>query len=377
MPNCKSWARSGFFSRVFVTLLLAVPLTTAHAQTQPQGTLEIYLIDVEGGGATLFVSPAGQSLLIDTGNGGQNAVRDAGRIIAAMQDAGVAEIDHLITTHWHGDHYGAMPELASQVPVRRFIDHGPSVESNARVAGFLNTTYRALYQGAEHTVVTPGDRISLAGIDITVLASAKRVINRSLPGGGGPNRYCADFVSQAQDNGENAQSVGVLVRFGEFRVLHLGDLTVNTEFELMCPNNPIGTVDLFVVSHHGQPISNAEVLVHAIEARVAVMNNGTRKGGQPEAMRVLYSAPGLEDLWQLHFSQLSGQEYTVPGLFIANPIDEVQDAMPIAPMPNRRGPEVPPRPAHDGEAYWIKVSGDAEGSFTVTNSRNGFTKEYH
>ena len=360
-----------------MTLLLAVPLTTAHAQTQPQGTLEIYLIDVEGGGATLFVSPAGQSLLIDTGNGGQNAVRDAGRIIAAMQDAGVAEIDHLITTHWHGDHYGAMPELASQVPVRRFIDHGPSVESNARVAGFLNTTYRALYQGAEHTVVTPGDRISLAGIDITVLASAKRVINRSLPGGGGPNRYCADFVSQAQDNGENAQSVGVLVRFGEFRVLHLGDLTVNTEFELMCPNNPIGTVDLFVVSHHGQPISNAEVLVHAIEARVAVMNNGTRKGGQPEAMRVLYSAPGLEDLWQLHFSQLSGQEYTVPGLFIANPIDEVQDAMPIAPMPNRRGPEVPPRPAHDGEAYWIKVSGDAEGSFTVTNSRNGFTKEYH
>ena len=377
MPNCKSWARSGFFSRVFVTLLLAVPLTTAHAQTQPQGTLEIYLIDVEGGGATLFVSPAGQSLLIDTGNGGQNAVQDAGRIIAAMQDAGVAEIDHLITTHWHGDHYGAMPELASQVPVRRFIDHGPSVESNARVAGFLNTTYRALYQGAEHTVVTPGDRISLAGIDITVLASAKRVINRSLPGGGGPNRYCADFVSQAQDNGENAQSVGVLVRFGEFRVLHLGDLTVNTEFELMCPNNPIGTVDLFVVSHHGQPISNAEVLVHAIEARVAVMNNGTRKGGQPEAMRVLFSAPGLEDLWQLHFSQLSGQEYTVPGLFIANPIDEVQDAMPIAPMPNRRGPEVPPRPAHDGEAYWIKVSGDAEGSFTVTNSRNGFTKEYH
>ena len=144
----------------------------------------------------------------------------------------------------------------------------------------------------------------------------------------------------------------------------------------MCPNNPIGAVDLFVVSHHGQPISNAEVLVHAIEARVAVMNNGTRKGGQPEAMRVLYSAPGLEDLWQLHFSQLSGQEYTVPGLFIANPIDEMQDAMPIAPMPNRRGPGVPPRPAHDGEAYWIKVSGDADGSFTVTNSRNGFTKEY-
>ena len=353
MPNRKPWAHSEFFSAVLLTLLLAVSLATVQAQE----TLEIYLIDVEGGGATLFVSPAGESLLIDTGNGGENAVRDARRIMDAMEDAGVADIDHLITTHWHGDHYGAMQELASQVAVRSFIDHGPSVESNASVAEFLNTTYRALYQGAEHTVVTPGDRIALADIDITVLASAKRVIDRPLPDGGGPNRYCADFVSQAEDNGENAQSVGILARFGEFRVLHLGDLTVNTEFELMCPNNPIGTVDLFVVSHHGQPISNAEVLVHAVEARVAVMNNGTRKGGQPEAMRVLYSAPGLEDLWQLHFSQLSGQEYTVPGLFIANPVDEMQDSMPIAPMSSPlRGPGVPPRPAHDGEAYWKRRS---------------------
>ena len=214
-----------------LTLLLAVSLATVQAQE----TLEIYLIDVEGGGATLFVSPAGESLLIDTGNGGQNAVRDARRIMDAMEDAGVADIDHLITTHWHGDHYGAMQELASQVAVRSFIDHGPSVESNASVAEFLNTTYRALYQGAEHTVVTPGDRIALADIDITVLASAKRVIDRPLPGGGGPNRYCADFVSQAEDNGENAQSVGILARFGEFRVLHLGDLTVNTEFESHVP----------------------------------------------------------------------------------------------------------------------------------------------
>ena len=325
MPNREPSAYSRFFSTVLLTLFLGVPLTTAQAQE----TLDIYFIDVEGGGATLLVSPAGESLLIDTGNGGQSAVRDARRIMDAMQDAGVAEIDHLVTTHWHGDHYGAMQELASQVPVRHFIDHGPSVESSARVAEFLNTTYRALYQAAEHTVVAPGDRIALAGIDITVLASAKRVIGRPLPGGGGPNRYCSDFVPQNEDNGENAQSVGIFAQFGGFRVLHLGDLTANTEFELMCPNNPIGTVDLFVVSHHGQPISNAEVLVHAIEARVAIMNNGTRKGGQPEAMQVLYSAPGLEDLWQLHFSQLSGQEYTVPGLFIANPVDEEQSAIPL------------------------------------------------
>ena len=373
MPKRASSARSYFFSAVLFTVFLGVPLATAQAQE----TLEIYFIDVEGGGATLFVSPSGESLLIDTGNGGQNAARDAGRIMDAMQDADVADIDHLITTHWHGDHYGAMQELAGKLSVRHFIDHGPSVESSAAATDFLSTTYPELYRGIARTVIAPGDRVALAGVSVTVLASGKRVIDRALPSGGAPNPYCADFVPQAEDNGENAQSVGVLARFGEFRVLHLGDLTVNTEFELMCPANPIGTVDLFVVSHHGQPISNAEVLVHAIESRVAIMNNGTRKGGQPEAMRVLHTAPGLEDLWQLHFSQLSGQEYTVPGLFIANPIDEEQTAMPIAPLANPRGAGVPPpRPAHNGEAYWIKVSGSADGSFTVTNSRNGFTKVY-
>ncbi len=380
MLNCQSWAHSGSFSAVrptlSSTLLLTLFLAVPPAAIEAQETLDIYFIDVEGGGATLFVSPTGETLLIDTGNGGQNAARDMGRIMDAMQDASVTEIDHLITTHWHGDHYGAMQELSSRVPVRHFIDHGPSVESVARVTEFLDTTYRTLYEAAEHTVVTPGDRIALAGIDITVLASAKQVIDRPLLGGGGPNPYCADFVPQNEDNGENAQSVGILAQFGGSRVLHLGDLTVNTEFELMCPNNPIGTVDLFVVSHHGQPISNAEVLVHAIEARVAIMNNGTRKGGQPDAMRVLYSAPGLEDLWQLHFSQLSGQEYTVPGLVIANAVDEEQSSMPIAPLIPRRGAGGPPRPVHNGEAHWIKVSGDADGSFTVTNSRNEFTKEY-
>jgi len=339
-----------------------------------QQALGIYLIDVEGGGATLFVSPTGESLLVDTGNGGAAAGRDAGRIIDAMRDAGVSRIDHLITTHWHGDHYGSMEELAGRVPIAQFIDHGPSVESNAGLDRFLGETYPALYAGAVHTVVSPGDRIPMRGVDVTVVAAGKRVIDRALPGAGQPNPYCGSFVPQAEDNGENAQSVGILMQLGSFRVLHLGDLTANTEFELMCPNNPIGTVDLWVVSHHGQPISNAQVLVHAIEARVAIMNNGTRKGGQPEAMSIIHSAPGLEDLWQLHFSQLSGQEYTVPGVFIANGVDEPDEAMPIAPL--TAGAGTPPRPVHDGEAHWIKVSAEASGTFTVTNARNGFSKTY-
>jgi hypothetical protein len=157
----------------------------------------------------------------------------------------------------------------------------------------------------------------------------------------------------------------------------MGDLTWNKEHDLMCPSNRLGTVDLFIVSHHGQPISNSEVLVHALQPRVAILNNGTRKGGQPDAMKVLFSSPRLEDLWQIHFSLLSGQEYTVPGLFIANGVDEQPAAMPIAaaaaPAP---GPGAAPPPAHNGAAYWIKVSAKEDGSFTVTNARNGFSKTY-
>jgi hypothetical protein len=167
------------------------------------------------------------------------------------------------------------------------------------------------------------------------------------------------------------------VRFGSFRLVHLGDLTANEEFELMCPNNPLGTVDLFMVSHHGQAISNTEVLVHALAPRAAIMNNGTRKGGQPDAMKVLFSTPGLEDLWQVHFSQLSGQEHTVPGLFIANTVDQQGAAMPVAPFtPPPSGTQAPPAPVHNGQSYWIKVSARADGTFTVTNARNGYSKTY-
>ncbi len=152
-------------------------------------------------------------------------------------------------------------------------------------------------------------------------------------------------------------SVGSLVTFGKFRAVHLGDLTWNKEFDLMCPNNRIGTVDVLLGLHHGQAISNSEVLVHALRPRVAIMNNGTRKGGQPDVMKMLHSSPGLEDLWQMHFSLLSGQEYTVPGMFIANTLDEPPAAMPVAPMPAPPpGPGAPPPPAHNGTAYWIKVS---------------------
>ena len=357
-------------------IIVVLVLFTAVAAFAASKTLDIYVIDVEGGNATLFVSPSGESLLIDTGNIGPAAPRDAGRIMAALKDAGVQQIDHLIITHWHGDHFGGLAELASHVTIKEFIDHGPNVQPAEAPDNFLKDVYPKLYAKAKHIVAKPGDKIAFAGVDTRVVASAGNVINPPMPGAGKPNPACANFKA-GDNNAEDPQSVGTYFTFGKFRTVHLGDITRNKEFELMCPVTRIAPVDLFLGLHHGQASSNSEVMVHALHPRVAIMNNGTRKGGEPDTMKSVFTSPGLEDLWQIHFSQLSGQEYTVPGMFIANTIDEPLSAMPInpiqAPAP---GPGTPPAPVHNGTAYWIKVSAQQDGTFTVTNTRNGFSKTY-
>jgi len=356
--------------------VLAIAASAALAQTQTSRTLDIYVVDVEGGNATLFVSPSRESLLIDTGNAGAAAPRDASRIMEAIQDAGLRQIDRLITTHWHGDHFGGLAELASKVTIREFIDHGPNVQPGELADGFLRNTYPQLYAKAKHTVVKAGDTIAMAGLDVRVVTSAGETIKGSLPGAGMPNPYCAGF-KPGDTNAEDPQSVGTYIKFGKFRTVHLGDLTKNKEFDLVCPDNRIGTVDVLLGLHHGVATSNSEALVHSLHPRVAIMNNGTRKGGDPEVMTTLHSSPGLEDVWQIHFSLLSGQEYTVPGLFIANTIDDQPSTMPIAPMPAPPpGPGAPPAPVHNGKSYWIKLSARQDGSFTVTNARNGFSKTY-
>ncbi len=360
----------------FAALLTPAGLSPATAQTRT--TLDIYVVDVEGGNATLFVAPSGASVLIDTGNvAPEAAIRDAERIMAAARDAHLTQIDHLITTHWHGDHFGGMAEVAKRILIREYIDHGPNIQPVAAFDEFFAKTYPALYGAAKHTVVKPGDTVAVAGLDWRIVTAAGAVQKTSLPGAGAANASCADFKPQPVDTTENAQSVGSIITFGKFRVAHLGDLTWNKEFDLMCPNNPIGTVDLFVVSHHGLGVSNSPALVHGLRPRVAIVNNGTRKGAVTETMKTLFSSPGLEDVWQIHFSQLSGQEYTVPGMFIANGIDEPLTAMPIQPIAAPPpGPGTPPPPAHNGPAYWIKVQAQQDGAFTVTNARNGFAKTY-
>jgi beta-lactamase superfamily II metal-dependent hydrolase len=359
----------------------ATILVLAFMGPQAQQALNIYVMDVEGGNATLVVAPSGESLLFDTGNAGAAAVRDADRIMAAAKDAGITQIDHLVTTHYHADHVGGLPELAMRIPIRNFIDHGPNVQPGANIDPILKR-YAELYAKAKHTVVKPGDKIPITGLDVRIVSAANETIKAALPGAGKPNPYCATFKphtlnpvsGQPVGNTEDEQSVGSHMTFGRFRFVYLGDLTWNKEFDLMCPSNRIGTADLFLASRHGQPSSNSQALVHAIQPRVTIINNGIRKGGQPDAMKILFNSPGLEDLWQIHFSFLGGQEYSVPGAFIAN-INET--AIPIAPAaPPPPGTPAPAAPAHDGAAHWIKVSARTDGSFSVTNGRNGFSKSY-
>lgn len=356
--------------------LLAFALCAIGANAQARKGLEVYVVDVEGGNATLFVSPTGESLLMDTGNVPPGAERDAGRIVAAAHDAGLKQIDHLIITHWHGDHFGGLAALAPQIPIKEFIDHGPNQQPGQAADDFLKDTYPKIIAGAKHTVAKPGDKIRMGGgVDVTVVASAGEII-KAMPGAGGPNPYCSEY-KKGDNNVEDPLSVGVFINYGKFRTAHLGDLTKNKEFELMCPNNRLGTVDVLLGLHHGQASSNSPVLVWALHPRVAIMNDGTRKGGEPETMQTVHASPGLEDLWQMHFSLLSGQEYTQPGMFIANTIDEAPAAMPVKPIEAPQpGPGAPPPPAHNGTAYWIKLVAQPDGTFTVTNARNGFSKTY-
>ena len=260
----------------------AALFAAGSAIAQTRNTLDVYIVDVEGGNATLFVAPSGQSLLIDTGNYGPEAsVRDAERIMAAVKDARLTQIDHLIITHWHGDHFGGVAELAKRIPIREFIDHGPNVQPSPVVDDFLAKVYPTLYANAKHTVAKVGDKIAIDGIDATIVTSAGDTLKTALPGAGAPNPYCANF-KPGENNAEDPMSVGTYITFGKFRTMHLGDVTKNKEFELMCPVNRIGALDAFLGLHHGVNTSSSEVIVHALHPRVVIINNGTRKGGQPD-----------------------------------------------------------------------------------------------
>jgi len=311
--------------------------------------LTIYSIDVEGGQATLFVAPGGESLLVDTGWTGNNH-RDAERIAAAAKNAGVKKIDYLVITHYHADHVGGVYQLAEKMPIVNFVDHGPQTETG-KPAEILFNEYAAIRAKGNHIEVKPGDALPLKNLDVKILSANGEVLAAALPGAGEPNPACANFDRPAADKTENSRSLGMLITFGDFRMLDMGDLTAEHEYDLVCPNDRVGPVDLFLVSHHGTASSNSLPFVRAIAPRVAVMNNGPHKGGSPAVWQTVRDTRSLIDLWQLHYALDTDKAHNSPDTFIAN-----LDA--------------------NCEGKWIKITAEKDGNFTVVNARNKFEKTY-
>ncbi len=331
------------------TLLPAARPRESHAAEKP---LRIFFVDVEGGQATLFVTPAGESLLIDTGWPGNNG-RDADRIIAAAKKAGISRIDYVLITHFHNDHVGGLPQLAARIPVGTVIDHGDNRETTDKPTVQVWNAYQQLLAEKKFNRLTvkPGDNLPVRGMHATVVSSDGALIDRPLPGAGQVDAGCKNAEQFPADQTENARSLGTSISFGTLRILDLGDLTRDKERDLVCPNNKLGPIDIYIVSHHGWYQSNSAVFLNAIAPRVAIMDNGARKGGTPAAWDTIEKSPRLENLWQLHFSGEGGAAHNVASEFIANP----------------EGPDA----AND-----LELTAWPDGNFEVFNSRTQNTRKY-
>ena len=331
-------------SLLLLAALAATPLPAA------KNDLKIIFVDVEGGQATLLVTPAGESLLIDAG-WPTSSGRDSDRIIAAAKKLGLTKIDYLLVTHYHLDHVGGVPELAAKFPIGTMIDHGANTESD-RGAKQLEAGYqKVLATGAKRLTVKPGDTLPFKDIHVEVISARGERITKPLKGGGQKNPLCAQETRHADDTSENGRSIGVLITFGKFRFVDLGDLTWNKELDIACPEHLIGPVDLYLTTHHGFDASGPAAIVHGLHPRVAVMNNGAKKGGSPSVWKIVSASPGLEDLWQVHYSVAGAKEANVSKERIANLEENCQGAN-------------------------IEVEAAKNRTMTVTNTRNGAKKTY-
>lgn len=321
------WAMK--LSRLAFTLSTAV-LAAATCFAQAKDSLRIAAIDVEGGQATLFVAPTGESLLVDTGWEGNNG-RDADRIVKAAKAMGVTKLNAVLITHFHSDHVGGVPQLVARIPVGEFLDHGQLYEKAPDTQKLYDDYQKAIATShAKHVVIHAGDRLPIPNFDAVAISSDGEVLQTTLPHAGGKSKLCEPLPKLKADETENGHSLGILIRFAGLKILDAGDLTVDRERGLVCPANRIGTVDLDIVSHHGSDLSSSKAFVHILQPRVAIMDNGASKGGSTTVIDTFRSSPGIEALYQMHDAPPAGMpqpggttqggpEHNVPADFIANP----------------------------------------------------------
>ena len=332
-----------------------IALTAVHntlvAQTTPTDTLDIYWIDVEGGAATLIVTPSQESILMDAG-WDRDDERDAKRIQDAMEDADIDHIDYFITSHFHRDHVDGLPALANQVPIEAFIDHGDSVEQDRQNGLASWNAYLSVADGKRRTI-EPGDKLPLDGIEFSFVAARRQTIEASLsPTGNNP--YCQSASPGDDLQGENASSVGYLLSLGAFQFLNLGDLTPNIQHNLACPANKLGVVDLYQIPHHGMRNALSPALTWAVQPKVAVINNGPHKGGGPDSYEIIEDIEGLEDIWMVHRALDTDDAHNTSVRLTANQTDE-----------------------DDCAGYWIRAMVHPDGrSYVLMNGRTGLSRSY-
>lgn len=317
-------------------------------------TLDIYTIDVEGGKAVLTVSPSGESMLVDAGwPAFRQRAASTDRIVEAAKAAGLTKIDYVLISHYDIDHIGDVPALIEAFPVGRILDHGDIHPNMSDGNKERFNAYVAAREKVGHTALKPGDKLPIKGLDVTVLTASGEQIHAPINGGGAANPLCAQYPeAEVRTDWEDNYSVGLLYQFGDFSMVDLADLEAHHTRGLVCPANLIGPIDVYHVNVHGQFKGIAPEFVHALNAPVIVMGNGARKGADAETWPVISTAPGLQDIWQSHYSLNAGEGKNPPSDFLAN-IEGEEDGF-----------------------HWIKISVQPDGSYTITNSRNNFSKTY-
>jgi competence protein ComEC len=352
----------------FALLLAAAP---AGARDQ---ALQMVSIDVEGGGGTLFVTPDGKSLLIDTGNPEQSRITgdhpSSERIANAAHALGVKKIDTLLITHYHGDHIGGIEGLLKRIPIGTVIDHGVNRETtaspnpdapqidlknpppNSTAAGYQR--YMAAIAGHHHIVAKPGDVFHIGGMTVTVVAADAKMIAKPLPGAGEDNTACAGMEGMAGNGGEeNARSTASVISWGKVRIATFGDLTWDREKDLFCPIDKVGKVDVYLATHHGTALSGSPAALNALQPIVAIVGNSARKGADATRMKTIKASPRIQGVWQLHTTTVA-PDVNVDSDMIANPGTDQKSDM----------------------AYNLRLRIEKDGKITVINERNGFNKTY-